>query len=759
MFMEFSEECQKIILQAKREMFSLKHPYVGSEHFLLAILKNKNNDITIKLSTYGIDYDIFRNKLIELVGCGMEENDWFLFTPLFKRVIENAMMDSKDRNNKMVSLENLFIALIEEGEGVAVRILLSLGMDIDKFYAEYISYSKQSRKKKTKRNTLEEFGIDFTEKASKGEFDPVIGRNEEIEQIIETLLRRKKNNPLLIGKAGVGKTAIVEELARRIYLGKVPDVLKNKKIISVSMAALVSGTKYRGEFEERINKLISELEKNKDYILFIDEIHTLVGAGGAEGAIDAANIFKPVLSRGGFSLIGATTENEYRKYIEDDKALERRFQVIKVSEPDSLKVLDILLKIKKIYEKYYNLEISDNILKEIIKLTDEYIFTNQQPDKSIEILDSACCHSSLIKDNIENKIIKYKEELNNAIMNKNNSILSNDFEKASYYLKEEKNIESIINNLFLKNKNNKKKKILSMDSVVKVIESKSKIPIYKYSKRNVNIDEKLKKIIIGQDNIIDELCFETKRKLYGLKYNNRPLSFLFVGSSGVGKTYMAELYNELLYKKDNLIRLDMSEYGESYSISKILGSPSGYIGYNDGNNILNKIKSKPNAVLLLDEIEKASHEVINLFLQILDNGIIKDAKGEEIKFSHVTIIMTSNIGFKKKNIGFHEDKDNKVLNEIKDILGVEFVNRINKTLIFNNIKESDIGKIIKLKFQEKKKLYEDLNIKMSLNKNLIEKIKSKCKYDEFGARRIDRIMEEELDNIAILKINEKMMVK
>ena len=537
MFMEFSEECQKLLLQAKREMKKLKHPYVGSEHFLLAILDNKEMDITKKFLKLGIDYDSFRNKLIALVGCGIEDNEWFLFTPLFKRIIENAMLEAKDKNNKMVTVDQLFLSLIEEGEGVAIRILMSMGVNIDRFYSDYISFSKNSRKRKNRKSMLEEFGVDFVEKAKKGEFDPVIGRDKEIDQVVETLLRRKKNNPLLIGKAGVGKTAIVEELAQRIASGKVPEALQNKKIISVSMASLVSGTKYRGEFEERLNKILLELDKNNEYILFIDEIHTLVGAGGAEGAIDAANIFKPVLSRGGISLIGATTEAEYRKYIEDDKALERRFQVIKVMEPDKKSVLGILNRIKEIYEAYYNLEIDEEILEEIIKLTDEYIFTNQQPDKSIEILDSACCHCSLAKDSIQIKISKYREELRTIIMDKNNSILKNDFESASKYLLLEKKMNSMLNRLMLKSGHTDKRKKLTIEHVVQVIEAKSKIPIYKYRNVNVDLEKSLKKKIIGQDKVIDGLCFETYRKLYGLKYNNCPLSFLFVGMSGVEKMY------------------------------------------------------------------------------------------------------------------------------------------------------------------------------------------------------------------------------
>ena len=758
MFMEFSEDCQKVLLQAKKEMKLLKHPYVGSEHFLLAILKNKKSNITAIFSKYGVDYNSFKNKLIELIGYGVEENDWFLFTPLFKRVIESSIIDSKDRNTRLVTLDNLFLSLIEEGEGVAIRLLMSLGVNMDKLYNEFISISRQNSKKRNKKSCLEEFGIDLVEKAKKKEFDPVLGRELEIQQMIETLLRRKKNNPLLIGKAGVGKTAIVEELARRISLGEVPEALLNKRIFSVSMASLVSGTKYRGEFEDRLNKIISEIEKNKDCILFIDEIHTLVGAGGAEGAIDAANIFKPVLSRGGFYLIGATTEYEYRKYIEEDKALERRFQTIYVDEPSREKVLDILENVKCIYEDYYNLEISKNVLESIVDLTDQYIFSNQQPDKSIEILDSACCYTSLMKTSTERSIYNYKEQLNNTIVNKNNSIMENDFEKASAFLQEEKVLENKINRLLLRNKNSSKKKILTVENVVKSVEEKSSIPIYHYKKSKICLKEKLKKHIFGQDKIIDEISFETYRKLYGLRCNKRPLSFLFVGSTGVGKTYMAELYNKILYNNDNLIRVDMSEFRESHSISKILGSPAGYVGYSDGNNILSKVKSHPNAVLLLDEIEKADKSVINLFLQVLDNGVLKDAKGDEIRFDHVTIIMTSNIGFHKSSIGFHNDNSDTILTELKESLGVEFVNRINKICIFSKIDKKSLSNIIDKQFKKYEKFYEDLNMKIKMTKKIKDRIIEKCNYEDFGARRVEMILEDELDNLVISDLEKRVSI-
>ena len=744
MFMEFSDECQRIFLQAKKEMLLLKHPYVGSEHFLLAILKNKNHSITKEFAKSNIDYKIFRGKLLEVIGYGTEENDWFLFTPLFKRIIESTILEAKDNNNKSVTVNNLFLALLEEGEGIAVRILMSLGVDIDVFYGEYLSFCKQSYKKKQKKSIFNEFGEDLVSKALNNEFDPVLGREDDIEIIIETLLRRKKNNPLLIGKAGVGKTAIVEELARRIACGDVPFLLKNKHIISISMSSLVSGTKYRGEFEERINKLITELKKNREYIVFIDEIHTLVGAGGAEGAIDASNIFKPALSRGDISIIGATTEAEYRKYIESAKALERRFQNIVVEEPDVDKTFDILKSIKSIYEIYYNIEIKNDVLKKLVELSEQYIFSNQQPDKSIEVLDSACCRVSLIKTNSEKKIVRYKNDLKDIVRNKNDSILNNDFEKASNYLRLEKQLEDKINRAIIRN-NCHKRRVLTLADVIKAVEEKSGIKIYKMNNKKINLKEKLNRCVFGQEKTIDILERETFRKLQGFKYNKKPLSFLFVGPTGVGKTYLAECYNKFLNGNKELIRIDMSEYRDCQSISKLLGSSAGYVGYNDGNNVFNQIKLHPDCVLLLDEIEKADKAVINLFLQILDNGRIKDAKGDSIRFDHVIIIMTSNLGFGKNTIGFNKNINDKLFLELKSTLGTEFINRVNNICVFSRLSEDVIDKIIDMKLKEYRKFYNDLNIKLRLSKEIKSKIKKDSLFEEFGARKIEQILDSEID--------------
>ena len=431
MFTKFNEETRKALIQSKNEMKKLKHPYVGSEHLLLALLKNKNYSVTTVLNKFDIDYEKFRKKVIEIIGIGKSENDWYLYTPLLKRVIEEAILLCKESNEEEVTLEHLLWALIEEGEGVALRILICLNVNIDDLSKEIFIGKRVKKNRAKKKLIIEDYGYNMNEKAEANELDPVIGREKEIERIMEILCRRTKNNPLLIGDAGVGKTAIVEELSRRINEGSVPQKLKNKKIISISMASLIAGTKYRGEFEERINKILSEIEQTPEIILFIDEIHTLVGAGGAEGAIDASNILKPFLARGMLKLIGATTIEEYKKYLEDDHALDRRFQTLIIEEPTKEKTIDILKKIKPIYELYHNVTVEDETLKSIVELSNKYMHIRKQPDKAIDILDEACAKTAMQKDKSTSILDEAKRKLKNLNKEKNEAILNQDFLKAS----------------------------------------------------------------------------------------------------------------------------------------------------------------------------------------------------------------------------------------------------------------------------------------------------------------------------------------
>ena len=492
MFGEFNEEARKVMVGAKKIMSELKHPYVGSEHLVLSLLKNYE-PMAKKLQEYQLDYDRFYHEIIEVIGLGTKDSPWFLYTPLLKRVLENAMMDSKENNQGVVTPEHLFSSLLEEGEGVAIRILLGMNIDIDELYDEF-SYKivSHNKTKDGKKLLLEELGIDLTEKATKMELDPVVGRNEELNRMIEILCRRTKNNPILIGSAGVGKTAIVEELSRRIAYGEVPLALKNKRIISLDMATTVAGTKYRGEFEDRMRKILKEIEEHDDIILFIDEIHTLVGAGGAEGAIDASNIFKPALSRNKLRCIGATTTEEYKKFIEQDGALERRFQKLYIDVPSYHTVKEILLKLKPIYEKYHNVTISNEIIDTIIELSERYIYDRNQPDKAIDVLDEVCARASLKESKNMKRYRKLNQELQKVMKRKKEAIIHDEFDKAYQQKTKENEMLDEINRLEMEFYKQEKRKVVTKENVAEIIHLKTKIPVYELLQNREEIMEHMK---------------------------------------------------------------------------------------------------------------------------------------------------------------------------------------------------------------------------------------------------------------------------
>jgi len=754
MYNNFTEEARQILMSAKMEMKELKHPYVGSEHLLLAILKTEN-DVSDKLKEYDLNYNKVKKEIIEIVGIGSKTNDCFLYTPLLKRILENAVYDSKENNNGNVTINHLFSSILEEGEGIAIRILIGMDIDLDTLYNEF-AYKISSKKTKSKKLLIEELGIDLTKIAKEGGLDPVIGREEEISRVIEILSRRKKNNPILIGDAGVGKTAIVEELSRLISIGEVPNSLRNKRIISLDISVTVAGTKYRGEFEEKINKILKELEDNDDIILFIDEIHTLVGAGGAEGAIDASNIFKPALARNKMRCIGATTTNEYKKYISEDKALERRFQKVDIKEPDKNKVKQILLKLSDTYSNYHNSIISEEIIDYIIELSNKYIKNRYEPDKSIDILDEVCAHVSLKENKNKKNYNRLRNEIKNIIEIKKEYIMKNDYEKASYYKDKENKLTTKLNTLelkIIKEKNN----IITKDDVINVISRRCNVPIYKIQdfsmKELVLFEKELKNNIIGHDNIIDELLKNYKKIKLGFKDDNMCYSILFIGPSGVGKTNLAKLFSKKI--SNNIIKLDMSEYSEAHSISKLIGAPAGYVGYNDNKNLLDKIKDNPFSVIILDELEKAHPTVINLFYQILDEGKLRDSSGEYIYFDNSIIIMTSNVGFEGNNIGFNSS--NKTNLKLKEYFNVSFINRIDSVFEFNYLSNENIKEIVKFKLNKLKTKYKRKNIRVKIKNEIIDEIIKLSNYSEFGARKIDKIIKNEIENIIINKIlnNEK----
>ncbi len=742
MFANFEEESRVILVAAKKEMQELKHPYIGSEHMLLAILNN-DNDVSKKLKEYNIDYKGFKKEVINIVGIGAKENDLFLYTPLLKRVIENAIIDSKEFNSGEVSISNLFASLLEEGEGVALRILLSMNVDLDELYSEFNYNLTTKKKKKNKKLIIEEMGENLVEKASY--LDPVIGREKEVKRLIEILSRRTKNNPILIGNAGVGKTAIVEELSRMIANNTVPINLRNKKIISLDMASTVAGTKYRGEFEERLKKIIKEVEDNDDIILFIDEIHTLVGAGGAEGAIDASNIFKPALARNKLRCIGATTIDEYKKYIEQDSALERRFQKIIINEPNKNEVKNILNNIKPIYEKYHNVIISNEIIDMIVDLTSKYIFGRFEPDRSIDILDEVCAKVSLKENKNLKKYLNLKKEYEKINNEKHKAIINNEYNKALEIKDYENNVIDKINKMELKLYEKNSNNVEKID-VAEVIAAKSNMPIYEVIKDDKKIIKELEKSlnngIIGQDNALREVMKIAKKIKLGYT-DNKCYSMLFVGPSGVGKTLLANMFGKNMNM--NVIKLDMSEYIEEHSVSKIIGSPPGYVGYKESNTILDEIRDNPNTLLILDEIEKAHPNVINLFLQVLDDGKLKDSTGKIVRFDNSIIIMTSNVGIYDNNMGFVLNKEN--MTKLKDSFSPQFINRINNIIYFNKLNEEAISKIVDIKLNEIKNKYE-----IKLNKNIKNEVIELSDFKEFGARKIEKIIKDRLENQIIDKL-------
>ena len=627
------------------------------------MLKN-SEEIRNLLEKYQIEYDDFLEELLLVVNSENCKKVACIYTPLLKKVIKNAEMHAK---NSFVTPFMLLESLLEEGEGIAIRILISMGLDIDKLYDEIKQKDKKSNQKLEIYNIGKEMSKDLSDNF-------VVGREKEIDLITETLLRKNKNNPLLIGDAGVGKSAIVEELARRIKNGNVPNSLKNKKIISIEMSSLVAGTKYRGEFEEKLNKIIKEVENNPEIILFIDEIHTLSNAGGAEGAINASDILKPYLARGKIKVIGATTTNEYNKFIAKDKALSRRFDLIKINEPSIDETINILSKIKPSFEHHYNIKISEENIRQIVDLTNKYILDRFNPDKSIDLLDSVCAMKE-VKSPKEKNIIILKNKLSNIIEAKEKMVKNNNFEEALNYRKQEIELDEKIE----KEKNSSNR--ITNNDIKEVILRKSNIPNMKNNWKDLKAY--LNNEIVGQEEAINEIIASLKSKESDL-----PVSILLTGSTGVGKTKTVK--EIATYLKMPLVRLDLSEYNEPVSINRLIGSSVGYVGYDD-ENIFDRIRMYPNSIVLLDELEKANSNVINLFLQVLDEGFITNAKGEKIDFKNTYIFMTSNAEINNK-IGFMKGKSN-----YQNSFSKEFLGRITCIVNYKNVTEDMVKKYLSKK--------------------------------------------------------------
>lgn len=691
MYNNYSLEVKRIFKDAEKIAIDLNHPYIGTEHLLLSLI---NNDDKIKkiLLKYDLTYDEFLDELLLVVGTSENKKCTCIYTPLLKRVIKTADEISK---NKMMEPMHLLEAILEEGEGIAIRIIISMGIDIDKLYDEI----KKKHKKGNTKLELYNIGKDMSEINSD---DILVGREKELNLIIETLLRKNKNNPLLIGPAGVGKSAIIEELATRIKSGNVPNKLKDKKIVSLEMSSLVAGTKYRGEFEEKLNKVIKEIEENPEIILFIDEIHTMANAGGAEGAINASDILKPYLARGKVKIIGATTTNEYNKFIAKDKALSRRFEIIKINEPTIKETENILSKIRPSFEKHYNIKITEENIKNIVSLTDRYVLDRFNPDKSIDLLDSVCAMKE-VESTKEKDISKLKDKLLNIVKKKENMVKKNNFDEALKYRSMEIKLQEKIDK-----EENTPNKITAKD-IKEMLERKNNIPFIENDFKD--LENYLLDNIIGQNNVVREIINALKQKEEDL-----PVSILLTGSTGVGKTKTVKEIAK--YLDIPLIRLDLSEYNESVSITRLIGASAGYVGYDD-ENIFEKVRMNPHSIILLDELEKAHLNVINLFLQILDEGYVTNSKGEKIDFKNTYIFMTSNAMINQK-IGFMKCKSN-----YQDSFSKEFLARITAKINYNNITEEMIKEYLDKKGIEDYSLVKDFDYENQGFRGLDKYLKTK----------------------------------
>ncbi len=729
MFVNFSEETRHILKMAEYEKEMLNHPYVGSEHLLLSILKDSK--FVPILKKHKITYDKFKEKLVSLVGIGSKKSDFILYTPLLKRILENSVIEAREDNNKSVSPELLIINILDEEDGVAYTILKSMKINLDRLYFD-LRNIKNAKNYKRKKLLLEEIGTDITKLAKEKKLDPVIGREKEVLKTLEILLRRKKNNPILIGPAGVGKTAIVEGIANLIVSDKCPCYLKNKRIISLNIFQLVSGTKYRGEFEEKMRAVIKELEENQDIILFIDEIHTMVGAGGAEGAIDASNIFKPALARGTIKIIGATTTFEYKKFIEPDAALARRFQSVIVEEPGLNDVIKILRGIKPLYEKYHDITISDELLKDIARLSEKYLNNRFEPDRSIDILDEVCAKSSVTENHNERKRRMLNQRLQKINKEKINAVCRRDFQMAYNLKLDESKIKKRLQNIKFNRKNVTKKEVID------VIKNKGNVMFFTADdKRNEfykELENELNQTLYGQNKNVEKLITSLRKK--ELLDNRRCYSVLITGNHGVGKTLFAKTYLRKLINEKNIINIDASEYTEHHTISKLIGTTAGYLGYDNKNNVFERIRTTPNSGIIIDNYEDGCEEFKNLFIRILQMGKIEDASGKSVDFTNAIIIFITNnydgeqLGFSKRNkSGFNNSSD-------------RLTAKVSLVLNLSKPDDDTIKKIIKERFKKIIKKYD--TIKVKYDDNVINYIFDKLSLGN-GLSNLDFLIENEFE--------------
>ena len=788
MVYKFTQRAKKAVEIANEVALELGHNYIGTEHLLYGLAKEGSGVAAKVLENQNIKPEDIIDKIIELIGQGQPLEGTLGFTPRTKRVIENAFIEARKLGYDYIGTEHLLIGILREGDSVAARILLELDANIPMIYNEIVKVINEGEDLSGEAGnsdkdgkigsynqtpTLNQFGDDLTKKAKEGKLDPIIGRKEETERVIQILSRRTKNNPCLIGEPGVGKTAVVEGLAEKIVAGDVPEILKNKRVVAVDIASMVAGAKYRGDFEERIKKALDEVKKAGDVILFIDEIHTIVGAGSAEGAVDAANILKPLLARGEIQLVGATTINEYRKYIEKDAALERRFSPVMVDEPSEKDTVKILKGIRDKYEAHHGVKISDEAIESAVKLSVRYINDRFLPDKAIDLIDEAASRARLKTYTEPDSLRELQEQIEDIQKDKEEAVRAQKFERAASLRDKERELKAKYEEekKNWKNKNTKEVVNITEENIAEVISSWTGIPASRITqdenKRLRNLEKELHKRVIGQDEAVEAVAKAIRRGRVGLKDPNRPIgSFLFLGPTGVGKTELSKALAECLFGDESaMIRIDMSEYMEPHSVSKLIGSPPGYVGFDEGGQLTEKIRRKPYSVILFDEIEKAHPDEMNMLLQILDDGRLTDSQGRTVNFKNTVVIMTSNVGARlitdKKALGFvkEEDSDKKekenkdyeetkkeVMEALKKEFRPEFLNRIDEIIVFHKLTDKEIGKIIDIMLKEVIDRLDAQKIKIELEPSVKKLIASKGIDKNFGARPLRRTIQNILED-------------
>lgn len=793
MIYKFTSRAEKALELANDLAMELGHNYIGTEHLLYGLAKEGTGVASKVIEMQDVTPEQIKEEIEVLIGVGSETDvETVGFTPRTKRVIENAFREARKLGTEYIGTEHLLIGIMREGDSVAVRVMMNLNINPQRLYTEILKVINEDEavmnNEKSNNNasygsynqttTLNQYGADLTKQAKEGKLDPVIGRKKEIDRVIEILSRRTKNNPCLIGEPGVGKTAVVEGLAEKIVLEDVPEMLKNKRVVSIDISSMVAGAKYRGDFEERIKKCLEEVKKVKDVILFIDEIHTIVGAGSAEGAVDAANILKPLLARGEVQVVGATTLNEYRKYIEKDAALERRFSPVTVGEPTIDETIQILNGIRDKYEAHHNVKISEEAIKAAVNLSVRYINDRFLPDKAIDLMDEAASRVKMKTYTIPDSLKKLEDKIAELDKEKEEAIRVQDFEKAATLRDEENKKKEELSKEKEKwnNKNSKNVVTLTEEDIADVVANWTGIPVKKISQdeneRLKNLETELHKRVIGQNEAVEAVAKAIRRGRLGLKDPNRPIgSFLFLGPTGVGKTELCKALAESLFgTEESMIRIDMSEYMEPHSVSKLIGSPPGYVGFDDGGQLTEKIRRKPYSVILFDEIEKAHPDVMNMLLQILDDGRLTDAQGRTVNFKNTVIIMTSNVGARiitdKTFLGFsngndeekNADKDYEntkkdVMAELKRQFRPEFLNRIDEIIVFHKLNDEDIKKIIDIMINQLEKRLNAQNITLDVDEKVKELIAKKGVDKNYGARPLKRAIQSMLED----KIAEEML--